>query len=108
MGCEIATTCSEKNIELVKSLGADRVIDYNKSNFEEVLSDYDIAYDLLGDHVSDHAVEKCCSILKKTADSHYITLTHPFVRTIDNKGILLGTPHALYPVSYTHLRAHET
>ena len=96
MGCEIATTCSEKNIELVKSLGADRVIDYNKSNFEEVLSDYDIAYDLLGDHVSDHAVEKCCSILKKTADSHYITLTHPFVRTIDNKGILLGAPHALY------------
>ena len=74
MGCEIATTCSEKNIELVKSLGADRVIDYNKSNFEEVLSDYDIAYDLLGDHVSDQAVEKCCSI----------------------------------PVSYTHLRAHET
>jgi NADPH:quinone reductase-like Zn-dependent oxidoreductase len=96
MGCEIATTCSEKNIELVKSLGADRAIDYNKSNFEEELSDYDIAYDLLGDHVSDHAVEKCCSILKKTADSHYITLTHPFVRTIDNKGILLGAPHALY------------
>ena len=42
MGCEVATTCSEKNIKLVKSLGADRVIDYNKSNFEEVLSDYDI------------------------------------------------------------------
>ena len=60
------------------------------------MSDYDIAYDLLGDNVSDHAVEKCCSILKKTEDSHYITLTHPLVRTIDNKGILLGAPHALY------------
>ena len=96
MGCEIATTCSEKNMELVKSLGADHIIDYNKLNFEEVLSDYDIAYDLLGDHVSDHAIEKCCSILKKTADSHYITLTHPLVSTIDTKGILLGVPHALY------------
>ena len=96
MGCEIATTCSEKNMELVKSLGADHVIDYNISNFEEVLSDYDIAYDLLGDHVSDHAIEKCCSILKKTADSHYITLTHPLVSTMDTKGILLGAPHALY------------
>ena len=96
MGCEIATTCSEKNMELVKSLGADHVIDYNISNFEEVLVDYDIAYDLLGDHVSDHAIEKCCSILKKTADSHYITLTHPLVSTLDAKGILLGAPHALY------------
>ena len=96
MGCEIATTCSDKNMELVKSLGADHVIDYNISNFEEVLSDYDIAYDLLGDHVSDHAIEKCCSILKKTADSHYITLTHPLVSTLDAKGILLGAPHALY------------
>mgnify|MGYP001455303410 FL=1 len=96
MGCEIATTCSEKNMELVKSLGADHVIDYNISNFEEVLVDYDIAYDLLGDHVSDHAIGKCCSILKKTADSHYITLTHPLVSTMDTKGILLGAPHALY------------
>ena len=96
MGCEIATTCSEKNLELVKSLGADHVIDYNISNFEEVLVDYDIAYDLLGDHVSDHAIEKCCSILKKTAESHYITLTHPLVSTMDTKGILLGAPHALY------------
>ena len=96
MGCEIATTCSEKNMELVKSLGADHVVDYNTSNFVEILNDYDIAYDLLGDHVSDHAVEKCCSILKKTADSHYITLTHPLVSTIDTKGILLGAPHALY------------
>ena len=96
MGCEIATTCSEKNIELVRSLGADHVIDYNKSNFEELLKDYDIAYDLLGDHVSDHAVENCCSILKKSSDSHYITLTHPLVTTLDTKGILLGAPHALY------------
>ena len=96
MGCEIATTCSEKNVELVKSLGADHVVDYNTSDFEEMLNDYDIAYDLLGDHVSDHAIEKCCSILKKTADSHYITLTHPLVSTLDAKGILLGAPHALY------------
>ncbi len=96
MGCEIATTCSEKNVELVKSLGADHVVDYNTSDFEEILSDYDIAYDLLGDHVSDYALEKCCSILKKTSDAHYITLTHPLVSTMDAKGILLGAPHALY------------
>ena len=96
MGCEIATTCSEKNLELVSSLGADHVIDYNKSHFEELLKDSDIAYDLLGDTVVDHAVENCCSILKKSSCSHYITLTHPLVTTLDTKGILLGAPHALY------------
>ena len=38
-----------KNIELVQSLGANQVIDYNEENFEDVLHNFDIAYDLLGD-----------------------------------------------------------
>ena len=96
LGCKVTTTCSEKNIELVKSLGADEVIDYNKTSFDEVLEDFDIAYDLLGENVLENSIEKCCKILKKNSDSHYITLTHPLVNTLDNKGILLGVPHALY------------
>ena len=96
LGCEIATTCSKKNVELVQSLGADQVIDYNEENFEDVLHDFDIAYDLLGDHVSNNSIERCCNILKKSPDSHYITLTHPLVNTLDSKGLIMGVPHALY------------
>ena len=96
LGCEVATTCSKKNIELVKSLGANQVIDYNEHNFEDVLHDFDIAYDLLGDSVLSNSIERCCNILNNSSDSHYITLTHPLVNTLDSKGLLMGVPHALY------------
>ena len=96
LGCEVATTCSKKNIELVQSLGANQVIDYNEHNFEDVLHDFDIAYDLLGDSVLNNSIERCCNILNNSSDSHYITLTHPLVNTLDSKGLLMGVPHALY------------
>jgi NADPH:quinone reductase-like Zn-dependent oxidoreductase len=42
LGAIVATTTSAKNAELVKSLGADLVIDYKTQDFEKVLSDYDL------------------------------------------------------------------
>ena len=42
LGVTVATTTSAKNAELVKSLGADVVIDYKKQDFEKILSGYDL------------------------------------------------------------------
>ncbi|MGM4920104.1 zinc-binding dehydrogenase [Tardiphaga sp. 813_E8_N1_3] len=42
LGATVATTTSAKNAELVKSLGADVVIDYNTQDIEKVLSGYDL------------------------------------------------------------------
>lgn len=42
LGATVATTTSTKNAELVRSLGADVVIDYKTQDFEELLSDYDL------------------------------------------------------------------
>lgn len=42
LGATVATTASEKSFGLLKSLGADVLIDYKKQNFEEVLKDYDV------------------------------------------------------------------
>ncbi|TRL37721.1 NADP-dependent oxidoreductase [Rhizobium straminoryzae] len=42
LGATVATTTSTANIELVKGLGADVVIDYKKQDFEQVLSGYDL------------------------------------------------------------------
>ncbi|KQV94928.1 NADP-dependent oxidoreductase [Pelomonas sp. Root1237] len=42
VGATVATTTSGANIELVKRLGADVVIDYRNEDFERVLQDYDV------------------------------------------------------------------
>lgn len=42
LGATVATTTSAANMELVKSLGADVVIDYKKDDFEKVLHGYDL------------------------------------------------------------------
>lgn len=48
LGAQVATTCSERNVELVRSLGADVVVDYTKEAFDDVLRDYDVVLDSLG------------------------------------------------------------
>ena len=42
LGATVATTTSTGNVNLVRSLGADIVIDYKKEDFGNVLSDYDV------------------------------------------------------------------
>jgi len=48
LGATVATTTSTANVGLVKSLGADIVIDYKTTDFEKVLRDYDVALNSLG------------------------------------------------------------
>lgn len=48
LGAHVATTTSTANIDVVKSLGADVVVDYKKQAFETVLHDYDLVLDSLG------------------------------------------------------------
>jgi NADPH:quinone reductase-like Zn-dependent oxidoreductase len=42
LGATVATTTSAANVDLVKGLGADIVIDYRKDDFETILKDYDV------------------------------------------------------------------
>ena len=48
LGAHVATTASPRGEELVARLGADVVIDYTRERFEDKLSGYDCAFDLLG------------------------------------------------------------
>jgi NADPH:quinone reductase-like Zn-dependent oxidoreductase len=60
LGAFVATTTSTSNVDWVKALGADVVIDYKRQNFENVLSDYDVVLNSLGPV----DLEKSLSILK--------------------------------------------
>ena len=60
VGAAVATTTSTANVELVKRLGADIVIDYKKEDFAQVLRDYDLVLNSL-DKVT---LEKSLRVLK--------------------------------------------
>src|SRR6266850_1123000 len=49
-GAEVTGVCSTRNVDLVKSIGADRVIDYTKEDFTKTDQRYDMIYDLVGNH----------------------------------------------------------
>jgi alcohol dehydrogenase len=48
LGAEVATTASPRGEALVKRLGADTIVDYTRDRFEQILSGFDSAMDLLG------------------------------------------------------------
>lgn len=61
IGAYVATTASDKNDELVKSLGANRVINYREEDFSELLEDFDAVLDTMGGEILD----KSFKVLKK-------------------------------------------
>jgi NADPH:quinone reductase-like Zn-dependent oxidoreductase len=72
LGAFVATTTSEKNKDLVHSLGADLIIDYKTEDFETKLKDYDL---VLHSNKDNKILEKSLRILK--IGGQVISLTGP-------------------------------
>jgi NADPH:quinone reductase-like Zn-dependent oxidoreductase len=58
-GADVTAVCTTRNLELVRSIGADRVIDYTQEDFTESGQ----RYDLILDNVGNHSLSACRRVL---------------------------------------------
>jgi NADPH:quinone reductase-like Zn-dependent oxidoreductase len=100
IGAYTATTVSTNDVEFAKKLGADKVIDFSKENFEEILEDYDAVFVTPAGDI----VNKSFSILKPgsilvsmlsapdavLAKKHDVTAIHQMTNTDTQKLNLLA------------------
>ncbi len=101
-GGEVTGVCSTSNLELVKSIGADKVIDYTKEDFSKSGEIYDIVFDA----VYKTSKSKCKNILKDNGifDSSHSKIPEPktkdliFIKELIEKNKLTPVIDKTYPM----------
>ena len=92
LGAEVHGVCSTRNVELVHSLGADRVWDYKKENYTESDEQYDVIVDMVGNH----SIGKNLGVM--TTDGVFVLVGGPkgnwFAPLARPFGVLLRSPFA--------------
>ncbi|MFE4429322.1 NAD(P)-dependent alcohol dehydrogenase [Peribacillus butanolivorans] len=90
-GADVTGVCSTTNLELVKSLGADQVIDYAREDFSSKGETYDVIFEA----VNKSSFSACMKSLKK--DGTYINVTVPlpgvrmlWTKLTSNRKLILG------------------
>src|SRR5213596_3282247 len=88
LGAHVATTAHTNDVDSVRALGADEVIDFTQQDFADVLSGYDVVLDSLGPA----SLEKSLTVLKPGGlaisvvgppDPHFATqLEHPLLKPV--------------------------
>lgn len=109
IGAHVATTATGEGIELVKSLGADDVIDYKMHNYADVLKEYDAVFDTVGDDFdatfailkpggvavsmiasANEAVAKELGITAMTQSTHVTTAVLDTLRQLVEAGVIVA------------------
>lgn len=84
MGAEVTGVCSMRNVDLVRSLGADHVVDYTREDVTRGAQ----RFDLLLDNVGNHSPTACLRILKPGA-TYLASFDHPWNRWLGPMGHVL-------------------
>ncbi|MEX0965956.1 MAG: NAD(P)-dependent alcohol dehydrogenase [Bacteroidia bacterium] len=92
---KITATCNTKNIELVKSLGADKIFDYTKEDFTNDEDKYDFVFDTVGKST----FRKCKSILNEKGvyisselGPYSQNVFYPLLNSISSKKVIFPIP----------------
>ena len=92
LGAEVTGVCSTRNVDLVKSLGADHVIDYTKEDFTKGAERYDVMLD----NVGNRSLSECKGVL--TPKGKYVLVGGGGA---SDQGFLGGLSKALWTVVYS-------
>ncbi|MBN2348023.1 MAG: NAD(P)-dependent alcohol dehydrogenase [Bacteroidales bacterium] len=113
-GAEVTAVCSNKNIELVKSLGADKTIDYTKEKINNSVELYDFILDAAGKKKSSKLKEQCRKALQPKGKYLSVDNGSPnsqpddlfFLRELVEKGHLKAVIDRVYPLEEI-VEAHQ-
>ena len=93
---KITATCNTKNIKLIESLGANKIIDYTESDFTSDIEKYDFVFDTVGKST----FGKCKTILKKKGvyisselGPYSQNLFYPLLNSLLNKKVIFPIPY---------------
>jgi NADPH:quinone reductase-like Zn-dependent oxidoreductase len=92
LGADVTGVCSTRNVDLVKSLGGDHVIDYTKEDFTKGAERYDVMLD----NVGNHSLSECKGVLTPTGK--YVLIGGGGAR---DQGFLGGLGKALWAMVFS-------
>src|SRR5882672_12270259 len=92
MGADVTGVCSTRNVDMVRSLGADHVIDYTKEDFTKG----DQSYDVILDNVANRSLSECRAVL--TPNGKYVLIGGGGA---DEQGFLGGLGKALWAMVFS-------
>ncbi|KAH8324159.1 hypothetical protein KR074_000930 [Drosophila pseudoananassae] len=98
---QVLATCSARNVEMVRNLGADFVVDYNDSEAMEELCKY-APYDIILDCAGQGA-QKASEL--KYDYRQYITFSSPMLANIDQQGLVFGAIKNLGDLVQTNFKS---
>jgi NADPH:quinone reductase-like Zn-dependent oxidoreductase len=88
----VTGVCNTKNVELVRSLGADEVIDYTQEDFTENGQTYDVIFDAVGKH----SFSRCTGSLRR--GGVYIATDHWRNLVLAVWTARIGDKRVLFPI----------